>query len=115
MLLLKKLEAGLVELFLALPENRRVKAFEILWIHSMSINESDRILEKPLQLLLDGCSDASSQNRLPIDEFLKQVIKTGASNRLLKLITNPILAFDFIVAENELLLLDDDLGQFSYF
>ena len=66
---LKKLEAGLVELFLALPENRRVKAFEILWIHSMSINESDRILEKPLQLLLDGCSDASSQNRLPIDEF----------------------------------------------
>lgn len=112
---LKKLEAGLVELFLALPENRRVKAFEILWIHSMSINESDRILEKPLQLLLDGCSDASSQNRLPIDEFLKQVIKTGASNRLLKLITNPILAFDFIVAENELLLLDDDLGQFSYF
>ena len=80
-----------------------------------SFNESDRILEKPLQLLLDGCSDASSQNRLPIDEFLKQVIKTGASNRLLKLITNPILAFDFIVAENESLLLDDDLGQFSYF
>ena len=112
---LKKLEAGLVELFLTLPENRRVKAFEILWIHSISINESDRILEKPLQLLLDGCSDDSSQNRLPIDEFLKQIIKTGASNRLLKLITNPILAFDFIVAENESLVLDDDLGQFSYF
>lgn len=112
---LKKLEAGLVELFLTLPENRRVKAFEILWIHSISINESDRILEKALQLLLDGCSDDSSQNRLPIDEFLKQIIKTGASNRLLKLITNPILAFDFIVAENESLVLDDDLGQFSYF
>lgn len=110
-----KIEAGLIELFLELPQDRRVIALETLWIHSTSIGESDKILERPLQILLDGFSDSSSQNKLSIDDFLKKIIKSGASNRLLKLITNPLLDFDCIYGNRALFVTEDDLGQFSYY
>ncbi|EMG48033.1 DOP1 Protein dopey [Candida maltosa Xu316] len=112
---IEKIDAGLVELFLGLPENQRVIALENLWVHSLSINESDKILEKPLQVLLDGCSDSGSRNKLFVYEFLKKIIKSGASNRLLKLLTNPILNFEFIYSSRTTLFLEDDLGQFSYY
>ncbi|RCK65074.1 Protein dopey [Candida viswanathii] len=110
-----KIEAGLLELFLELPQYRRVIALETLWIHSTSINESDKILERPLQILLDGFSDSSSQTKLSIDDFLKKIIKSGASNRLLKLITNPILNFGCIYANRTTFVVEDDLGQLSYY
>lgn len=59
--------------------------------------------------------DSSSQNKLSIDDFLKKIIKSGASNRLLKLITNPLLDFDCIYGNRALFVTEDDLGQFSYY
>lgn len=112
---IEKVEAGLIELFLGLSQDRRVIALETLWIHSTSMGESDKILERPLQILLDGFSDSSSQSKLSIDDFLNKIIKSGASNRLLKLITNPLLNFDCIYGNRSLFVIEDDLGQFSYY
>lgn len=109
------IEAGILNLLLQSPRNDRVKAFSILWTHSVSFSDSDKILSRPLQLLLDDLYENDQQNALAATEFVRSVLKNGSSNRLLKLITNPLLNFDFMHSKNNTVTLKDDLKQFAYY
>ncbi|EGW32135.1 uncharacterized protein SPAPADRAFT_152629 [Spathaspora passalidarum NRRL Y-27907] len=109
------IEAGVVELFLKLPINKRITALETLWTHSASVNDGDTILERPLQILLDDISETDKKSNLGIHDFLRRIIKNGGANRLLKLLSNPILNFTFMHGERKTLTIDDDLGQFAYY
>ncbi|KAK6459880.1 Dopey, N-terminal-domain-containing protein [Scheffersomyces coipomensis] len=108
-------EAGLIELLLQLPIYLKVRAFETLWTHSNSLSEGDRILIRPLQILLDALTVEDDPNSQPVISFIGSSVKNGSANRLLKLITDPLLSFGFIQAERVELVADDDLNQFSYF
>ncbi|KAK6457945.1 Dopey, N-terminal-domain-containing protein [Scheffersomyces xylosifermentans] len=108
-------EAGILDLLLKVPRKQRVKAFETLWTHSVSFSEGDSILVRPLQLLLDDLCDDDNQNSLGVKDFIRLALKNGSGNRLLKLITNPLLDYDFMHSDREELRSDDDLAQFSYY
>jgi hypothetical protein len=109
------IEAGVLDLLLELPRGKKVRAFETLWTHSTSVNDGDSILVRPLQVLLDDLHVKDSQDYLCVAEFIGNVLKSGYSNRLLKLITSPLLDFEFMQQHRTELFVDDDLGQFSYF
>ncbi|KAK6197414.1 Dopey, N-terminal-domain-containing protein [Scheffersomyces amazonensis] len=109
------IEAGLVELLLKLPVYLRVRAFETLWTHSTSIADSDRILLRPLQLLLDSLDIKDDPQAQAVISFIGVSLKNGSSNRLLKLITSPVLEFEFLQADRLELTIDDDLNIFTYY
>ncbi|ABN66761.2 predicted protein [Scheffersomyces stipitis CBS 6054] len=108
------IEAGVFDLLKKLPRSSRVRAFETLWTHSTSFSEGDSILIRPMQLILDDLHDEDSPNYLGIKNFVRLAIKNGSANRLLKLTTNPLLDFDFMMGNRSELRSDDDLAQFSY-
>ncbi|RLV95166.1 Protein dopey [Spathaspora sp. JA1] len=109
------IEAGIVELFLRLPIDKRIIALETLWAHSTLAADGDTILERPLQILLDDSETGTTRCNLGIHDFLKRIIKNGGANRLLKLLTNPLLTFGFMQGDRKTLTADDDLGQFAYY
>lgn len=113
--LVSHIEAGILSLLLQSPRSDRVKAFSILWTHSVSFSDSDKVLSRPLLILLDDLYENDQQNSLAVTEFVKSVLKNGSSNRLLKLITNPLLNFDFMHNKNSTVTLKDDLKQFAYY
>lgn len=106
--------ASILRLLLKSPINERVRAFSTLWIHSTSFNDSNAILMEPLQLILDDLQDTDNQNSIAVMDFISYVFKSGSSNRLLKLITSPLLNFEFMNVERNELDFNDDLGLFSY-
>lgn len=109
------IEAGILLLLLQSSRIDRVRAFSILWTHSASFNDADIILTRPLQLLMDDLYEKDSQNSLPVTEFIKSILKSGSTNRLLKLLTNPLLEYEFMHHKKTDVVLKDDLNQFSYY
>ncbi|CUM66313.1 uncharacterized protein PRCAT00003975001 [Priceomyces carsonii] len=109
------IEAGIMHLLLESSRHTRVRAFLALWTHSSSFADGDSILKKPLLLLLDDLHDADSYYYTPIHSFVNHVIVSGSANRLLKLITSPLLGFTFLNANESVLITDDDVGRFSYY
>lgn len=101
-------EAGVLTLLLESPINLRVRAFSVLWSHSAAFTDADRILSRPLHVILDDIDD------LHVVEFVKSVSKSGTTNRLLKLITNQLLNFDIVKHSKSNVDEDDDLTRFSY-
>jgi hypothetical protein len=106
-----EIEAGVFELLLNLPVLQRTRAFSAIWIHSSLISDGDLILLKPLQLLID---ELDGQHSALIKEFVRNVVKNGFANRLLKLLTDPLLEFDFFESTTTEITKSDDLGQFAY-
>lgn len=106
--------AGILRLLLQSPINERVRAFSTLWVHSNSFNDSNAVLARPLQLLLDDIQEEDNQNSMAVIDFIAYVFKSGSGNRLLKLLTSPLLDFEFMNVDRKELDFDDDLGQFSY-
>jgi cellulose synthase/poly-beta-1,6-N-acetylglucosamine synthase-like glycosyltransferase len=86
--------------------------FNKIWIHSSLISDGDMILMRPLQLLLD---ELNGKNSGVVNAFIRNTIKSGFANRLIKLITNPLLKFEFFNVERLELMPIDDLSQFTYF
>ncbi|KAK7680514.1 hypothetical protein QCA50_016514 [Cerrena zonata] len=109
------IEAGILNLLLKSNPTERVRAFTILWTHSNSFNDADRLLVRPMQLLMDGLYENDHQQSLPVVGFIKSVLKSGSANRFLKLLTTPLLNFPFIKNNKTLVTLKDDLNQFSYY
>lgn len=107
-----ELEAGLFELLSKETILKRVKSFGTIWIHSSLISDGDMILMRPLQLLLD---ELNGKNSGVVSAFIRNTIKSGFANRLIKLITNPLLKFEFFNVERLELMPIDDLSQFAYF
>ncbi|ODV82255.1 uncharacterized protein CANTADRAFT_4274 [Suhomyces tanzawaensis NRRL Y-17324] len=108
-----KIEAGILHLMNQVPLVDRIQAFSTLWIHSTSINDGDLILLRPLQLILNE-SDKRVGSTGVIDFVKNIVVKNGSTNRLLKLITSPLLNFELMNSSRLDLKIDDDLGQFTY-
>lgn len=109
------IEAGILNLLLKSNPTERVRAFTILWTHSSSFNDADRLLVRPMQLLMDGLYENDHQQSLPVVGFIKSVLKSGSANRFLKLLTTPLLNFPFIKNNKTFVTLKDDLNQFSYY
>ncbi|KAG7662555.1 uncharacterized protein J8A68_003929 [[Candida] subhashii] len=110
-----EIEGGILELFLALPKLKRIVSLETLWTHSIAITDSDSLLQRPLEIVLDELDENDGELNLGVSEFLDKVIKNGGGNRLLKLLINPILSFGLLQGERKYLDIDDDLFQFSYY
>lgn len=108
-----QIEASISYLILQSTNYNRVKALSALWDHSNS-HESDLILARPLQLVLDDLFESQNPNRLAVVNFISNVLKSGSTNRLLKMITNPLLDFEFMESERTELEIGDELGQFAY-
>lgn len=106
--------AGILRLLLQSPINERVRAFSVLWIHSNSFNDSNAVLARPLQLLLDDIQDEDNENSMSVINFIAYVFKSGSGNRLLKLVTSPLLSFEFMNVDTKELGCEDDLAQFAY-
>lgn len=110
-----QIEASILKLFIGTSSIiERIRALNNLWNHSSNHNDDDTILARPLFLILDELK--AEEDELVVARFISSnVLKGGSSNRLLKLLTNPLLGFDFISDTNNVLKIDDDLGQFSYY
>jgi len=106
-----EIEAGVFELLYNLSVLQRTRAFSAIWIHSSLINDGDLILLKPLQLLID---ELDGQHSDLIKEFVRNVVKNGFANRLLKLLTDPLLGFEFFESKTTEITKSCDLGQFAY-
>ncbi|EGV61924.1 hypothetical protein PSN45_000617 [Yamadazyma tenuis] len=106
-------EPAISSLILQSSHNDRVKAMTCLWSHSNS-NETDSVLEIPLKLVLDDLFDESSINKLQVNEFIRTIIKSGHSNRLLKMITNPLMDFELMATHKSEIEVDDQLAEFAY-
>lgn len=107
--------AGILKLLMESTINERVRAFSNLWTHSISFSDSNSVLTRPLQLLLDDLYQEDNKNSLAVIDFVCHIIKSGSANRLLKLITSPLLSFEFMNVDRNQLDLNDDLSQFSYY
>lgn len=107
-----EIEAGVFELLSKSSILKRIKAFTTLWTHSTLINDGDLILVRPLQLLLD---ELEGPNSGLVSSFVSNNIKSGSANRLIKLITDPLLTFDFFSLNCTEVSFSDDYGQFSYY
>lgn len=110
-----QIEAGILNLLLQTRPYQRVRAFSLLWTHSLSFSDADKILVRPLQLILDDLYEGEGHNTLGVIEFIKNIPKSGSSNRLLKLITNPLLNYEFMQNTKKVIDIHDDLNQFSYY
>lgn len=112
---LDKIEAGILNMLSNSSKFERVRAFTALWKHSTALAEGESILVRPLQLLLDSLYDVDDQEYLTVVDFVSNVIKNGSISRLIKLITNPLLNFEFLNPSITSVTEYDDLGQFRYY
>lgn len=110
-----QIEAGILNLLLQTPPHQRVRAFSLLWTHSLSFSDADKILVRPLQLILDDLYEVEGHNTLGVIDFIKTIPKSGSANRLLKLITNPLLNYELMQKNKTVIDIHDDLNQFSYY
>ncbi|KAG7193238.1 uncharacterized protein KQ657_001000 [Scheffersomyces spartinae] len=110
-----KIEAGILNMLRNSLKYQRVRAFTALWKHSTALAEGESILVRPLQLLLDSLYDVEDQEYLTVVDFVSNVIKNGSVSRLIKLITNPLLDFEFLQPTVTCVSEFDDLGQFRYY
>lgn len=110
-----EIEAGILKLLANSSDFERVRALSCLWVHSSIYNENDSIIIRPLQLVLDDLNDKDSQKYLCANDFIKHVLKSSSINRLFKLITNPLLSFDFMMAEVNEFTVQDDLDRYAYY
>lgn len=108
------IEAGIVRLVLNSSIYGRIAALNTLWAHSQSLSESDIMLARPLFILLDDLQTQSSKNSLMVNDFIENVVKNGSANRLLKMITDPILKFNFMNHEKSSIEQSDDIALFEY-
>lgn len=106
------MEAAISGLILKASHNDRLRAITSLWSHSNS-NESDLILLRPLQLILDDLF-GEGFNSIGVTNFIKNILVSGHANRLLKMITNPLLDFKFMHLEVQELDIHDELSKFAY-
>lgn len=109
-----EIEAGLVEMILHTPRETRSSAFYKLWVHSADLSTSESLLAGPLRLLLDDLHDNASASFMASKRLVRNILKDGSAARFLKLLTDPILAFDFIKSLKTQIGHHDDLKNFAY-
>lgn len=106
-----QIEAGILKLLSANGDLARVRALSNLWTHSANLNgEVDSILSGPVFAMMD-------ESELPqVVSFIRTtIVKGGLANRLLKILTNPLLGFELLSDTRRELAYDDDVYRFAYY
>lgn len=109
-----QIEAGLLHLLLESNLVRRLRAFSNLWFHSSTIENSNKFLVRPFQVLLDELQDDNSTGYVEICNFVRHLFSNGSANRALLVLISPLLDFDFLMSDRRQLSSKDDLVRFSY-
>lgn len=107
------IEPAISRLLFESKPHERIRAMISLWSLPNS-NELDSVLEKPLNLILDGLLNDNSLHKVSVNEFIRTILKNGHSNRLLKMMTNSLLDYDLLHLSKEKVETNDDLAGFSY-
>ncbi|OWB85077.1 hypothetical protein B5S33_g3734 [[Candida] boidinii] len=109
------IEAALSSLFLKSDYFTRIRAFNCLWTHISAINESDIILVRPLQLILDDLNGLDEISSIAVSKWIKTVLHSGSINRIFKVCCNGILVDNpFITRGTSEEDDEDDYDLFSY-
>lgn len=109
------IEAALSSLFLKSDYFTRIRAFNCLWTHISAINESDIILVRPLQLILDDLNGLDEMSSIAVSKWIKTALLSGSINRIFKvccsgiLLGNPFITRGSTEEDGE-----DDYDLFSY-
>lgn len=91
-------EAGLCRLLLSSDHQTKSEAFNILWNHSNSDNESDDILVKPLYLILDDLDDEIYF--VLVERWVKSTMSNGSLNKLFKIVCMELFNNNFLGAHD---------------
>lgn len=108
------IEAGLIKMLLATPSHQRVSAFYKLWTNSADFNNAGLILARPLHVVLDDLSSENEASAMLARRFVQNVVSDGSAGRLLRLITEPLLSFDFMQKSFKCIGVHDDLKLWGY-
>lgn len=107
-----EIEAGILHMMLSTPQPLRISAFHKLWSYSIDISESDKLLKNALFLVLEELKGPCAIEAL---RFVLTVNGDVSANRLLKIITNPVLEFSLMKADHNVLEPEDDFKLFAYY
>lgn len=113
----RRLEACIASLFVdrRYSAEERGRALAALWNHSSERSNADIILNRSIFLILEDLRYSSSLQHLVATHWIEQVVSSGSVNRLLSLITSPILNTPLIQRESKKFSESDDLEVFSYY
>lgn len=111
---LHHIEAGILDMLLHTPKHYRIRAFNKLWSHSADFNDFELVLSKPLFVILDDILNSKEDGSVEVQRFIQNVIHDGSANRLLQLITDPLLEFPFLQGDKREIASYDDLKLFAY-
>lgn len=112
----RRIESVLAALFVEksfVPEQRG-RALAALWNHSSDRSNAEIMLNRCIFLLIESLVDNSSLDYVVAKHWIELVVSGGSVNRLLNLITSPLLNLEFIHRTSLEFTLDDDLEIFTY-
>ncbi|QFZ26262.1 putative protein dopey [Clavispora lusitaniae] len=109
------IEAGILEMLLKSPSEMKTRSFYKLWAHSAGLNNADNLLSNPLHTVLDDLLSTEKGDYMTAQKFVYNAVVDGSANRLLMLITNPLLTFEFMKKQHVELSSHDDLKLFTYY
>lgn len=113
----RRIEACLASLFVSheYSAEERGRALGALWNHSSERSNAEVMLNRCIFLMLEDLQKPYSLKYLVAKHWIEQVVSSGSVNRLLSLITTPILNTPFIHRTSPRFTEDDDLEIFSYY
>lgn len=89
--------------------SKQLSAIELLWSH---FDSDSKIIERPLQLILDELSDTQSPNYLYISKWIMTLKQNNTLNKLFDILLQQILEFDFWKAGR--IMEFNDMDSFTY-
>ncbi|ODV87484.1 hypothetical protein CANARDRAFT_194233 [[Candida] arabinofermentans NRRL YB-2248] len=109
------IEAALASLFINSEYAVRIRGFNALWTHSSTFNESDSILTRPLQLILDDLNGGDEIDSILVSKWIRSTLNTSSINRIFKICCSGLLLKNKFIetgafANND----DDDFALFAY-
>ncbi|OBA21890.1 hypothetical protein METBIDRAFT_39643 [Metschnikowia bicuspidata var. bicuspidata NRRL YB-4993] len=110
-----EIEAGISYLLLQTSEKIRFHCFYKLWSLSQDVNESEMLLSNPLFVVLDSFRDMSPGSLVDAQKFVYNVCNDGSANRLLKIVTGPLLTFPIVQKQRTTIGPHDDFKLFAYY
>ena len=112
----RRIESVLASLFVDksfVPEQRG-RALAALWNHSSDRSNAEIMLNRCIFLLIESLVNSSSLEYVVAKHWIELVVAGGSVNRLLNLITSPLLSTKFIHRASLEFTSDDDLEIFTY-
>lgn len=112
----RRVESALASLFVnkSFTPEERGRALAALWNHSSDRSNADVMLNRCIFLFIEYLENKSSFEHLVAKNWIELVVSSGSVNRLLNLITSPLLTLPFIHRAELKFFAEDDLDIFTY-